>query len=56
MSPRYVRNEPGPKENAAAALASGLVAAGVGVVLFYVLRLLLARDEAAVPKDDASGG
>ena len=51
MSPRYIRNTPGPRDNAAAAIFSGLLGAGVGLVVFYFLRLLLARDEAGTPTD-----
>ncbi len=47
MSPRYIRNEPDRRDTAAAALASGLLAAAVGVVVFYFLRLFLARDVAS---------
>ncbi len=44
MSPRYIRNEPSSRENLAAALISGAVAVGVGVVAFYLVRLLVARE------------
>lgn len=44
MSPRYLRRQPGPRENAAAGVLSGVLAAGVGLVVFYLTRLLLARD------------
>lgn len=44
MSRRLIRREPDRKETAAAALASGVLAAGVGLVAFYFVRLLLARD------------
>jgi len=44
MTPRYLRSEPGPKENVTAALLSGILAAGVGLSVFYVARLFLARD------------
>lgn len=54
MSRRYVRNEPGPKENAAAALASGFLAVGVGLVVFYFARLFLARDAVAEAGEVAS--
>jgi len=56
MSPRYIRNEPGAGDNAAAAVVSGLFAAGLGVILFYFLRLFLARDEADRPEDGGSVG
>lgn len=44
MRRRYVRTEPGRKENLAAAVVSGALATGVGLVAFYLVRLLLARD------------
>ncbi len=44
MSPRYLRNEPSSRDNLAAALISGAVAVGVGVVAFYLVRLLVARE------------
>jgi hypothetical protein len=34
----------GPRENAGAWLAAGLVAAGVGAATFYFTRLLLSRE------------
>jgi hypothetical protein len=55
MSPRYLRNEPGPKENATAALLSGFLAAGVGLVVFYFARLFLARDTVIDGKEVAHG-
>jgi hypothetical protein len=42
---RFVRREPERKETAGAALVSGVLAAGVGLVTFYFVRLLLARDD-----------
>ena len=45
MSRRFVRREPEPKETVGAALLSGALAVGVGLVSFYFVRLLLARDE-----------
>lgn len=53
MTPRYLRNAPGPRENAAAAVASGVLAVGVGLVAFYFLRLFMARD--SVAEGDPSG-
>lgn len=44
MSPTYIRNRPDRKENAAAAVASAVLATGVGLVTFYLVRLFLARD------------
>lgn len=51
MSPRYVRNEPDARQEALAGVLSGILAAATGLVTFYFVRLLLARD--AVP--DGSG-
>lgn len=53
MSPRYLRNEPGAKENATAALISGFLAAGVGLVVFYFARLFLARESVVDGKEVA---
>lgn len=50
MSPRYLRNEPDRKENITAALISGILAAGVGLVTFYFTRLILARDSVGEPE------
>ena len=47
MSPRYLRNEPDRRENITAMLISGTLAVGVGIVAFYVARLLLAREPIA---------
>ena len=44
MTVRYLRNEPGKKEDLAAALVSATLAAGVGLVTFYFARLLLSRE------------
>jgi len=44
VSPRYLRNEPSSRENLVAALISGAVAVGVGVLTFYLARLLVARE------------
>ena len=41
---RYRRNEPSRRENVAAALISGTLAAGVGLVVLYLTRILLARE------------
>jgi len=45
MRRRFVRREPEPRETLGAALLSGALAVGVGLVSFYFVRLLLARDE-----------
>ena len=44
MSGEWIRVPPGRDENARALLAAGALAAGVGVVTFYLTRLLLARE------------
>lgn len=45
---RWVPIPPGRRENAGAALVAGALAAGVGVVAFYLARVVLARE----PLDD----
>ena len=45
MKRRYVRREPEPKDTIGAAMLSGALALGVGLVSFYFVRLLLAREE-----------
>lgn len=45
MKRRFVRREPERKDTLAAAVVSGVLAAGVGVVAFYFVRLILAREE-----------
>lgn len=44
MSPRYIRKRPEPREEAAAALVSAALGVTVGVVAFYFVRLMLARE------------
>lgn len=44
---RYVRRRTGRREDVTAALTSGILAAGVGLVSFYLTRLFLSRE--AVP-------
>lgn len=60
MTPRYIRSRPGRKDTATAAVASAVLAAGVGLVTFYLVRLLLTRDPAAeaptVPEDAGPTG
>jgi len=51
MTPRYLRVEPDRKETLSAAVASGMLALGVGVVAFYLMRLFLSR-EAVSPAGD----
>ena len=41
---RYLRNRPTREDDRRAALVSTAVAAGVGLVVFYFVRLLLARE------------
>ena len=50
MKQRYIRNEPERRDDVAAAMVAGALAAGVGAVTFYLARLLLAREP--VPKTD----
>lgn len=45
MRRRFIRRKPDRKETATAAVVSGVLAAGVGLLTFYVVRLLLGRDE-----------
>ena len=47
---RWVPREPTKQDRIAAAVTSLAVAAGVGIVTFYVTRLFLARD--ALPEAD----
>ena len=44
MRQRYIRNEPERRDDVAAAMVAGALAAGVGAVTFYLARLLLARE------------
>jgi len=44
MRKRYIRNEPERRDDVAAAMVAGALAAGVGAVTFYLARLLLARE------------
>jgi hypothetical protein len=44
VSARYVRNAPAPKDDVSAALVSGAAAALVGLVTFYLARILFARE------------
>lgn len=45
MKRRFVRRQPEVRDTVGAALVSGAVAVGVGLVSFYFVRLLLAREE-----------
>ena len=44
MSPYYRRKEPGLKENLEAGMLAAGLAAGIGAVTFYLVRLLLSRE------------
>jgi len=52
MKSRYLRLEPGRKEKLSAALVSGAVAAGVGLVTFYFAKLLLSREAVSEPREE----
>jgi hypothetical protein len=41
---RYLRQRPNRRENLEATLISGALAAGIGLVTFYFVRLILARE------------
>lgn len=45
MRRRFARREPEARDTLGAALLSGALAIGVGLVSFYFVRLLLAREE-----------
>ena len=49
---RYIRVPAGRRENIGAAIASGVVAACAGVAVFYLTRLLLAREPLREPEPD----
>lgn len=49
MSGPWIRLPAEPRDNAAAALAAGVLAAGVGLVTFYLVRTLLAREPVGGP-------
>lgn len=51
---RYVRTKPTKDQSWSAAAASVALAAGVGVVTFYVTRLFLAREPLSKPVDGES--
>ena len=65
MSARWIRVPSEPRHDLTAALVAGTLAVGVGVVTFYLVRLLLAREplpgggperEATPPHERAGGG
>ncbi len=53
MNPRYIRLEPEPKDDVAAALVSAALGVGVGLVAFYFVRLILAREPLAGASEGA---
>lgn len=53
MKRRFVRREPRSKDTVGAALLSGVLAVGVGLVSFYFVRLLLAREEVGASRPPA---
>lgn len=53
---RWIRVRPDRGENLRAALAAGALAAGVGVVSFYLTRLLLAREPLQGPPGPSPDG
>ena len=55
MRRRWVQVPPGPREEVVSAVAAGLLGAGVGLVTFYLVRLLLAREPIEGPGPDDSG-
>jgi hypothetical protein len=44
VSPRYIRKPPERKDDVAAGLLSAALGVGVGLVAFYFVRLMLARE------------
>ena len=54
MTQRWIRVPPDRDDHGRALLVAGAVAAGVGLITFYLTRLLMARDELA--GDGPSGG
>lgn len=52
---RWIRVPPGRRDNLGAALAAGALAAGVGVLTFYVTRLFLAREPLDGPPGPSPG-
>lgn len=44
MSQEWIRVPPEPRDTVAAGIVAGAVAAGVGLVTFYLLRTFLARE------------
>lgn len=44
MSPRYIRTEPDRSDQTKAAVVSAALGAGVGIVAFYFIRLMLTRE------------
>ena len=52
MTPRYIRMEPDRSDNVKAAVVSAALGAGVGIVAFYFVRLMLSRE----PLDSGARG
>jgi hypothetical protein len=52
VSPRYARGRVERRDDAAAGLVSAALGIGVGLVAFYVLRLMLSREPL---EDDPAG-
>jgi len=55
MSARWIRIPPEPRHDVAAALAAGVLAVGVGVVTFWLARLVLARERLPGGEETARG-
>jgi len=51
MKTRYIRRPPKREDDLAAAAVSVALAAGVGAVTFYVVRMLLSRDVVSPPAE-----
>jgi hypothetical protein len=55
VSARYARRRPTRRDDLVAGLIAGGLAAGIGLVTFYVSRLLLARAQLDVPESLTEG-
>lgn len=62
MTRYYRRRRPGARETAVSAAAAAALAAGVGAVTFYLVRLFLSRERLGLPPslpssdEDGAGG